>query len=211
MVFFIIILVIFFLLLAFISFKLFRLVLAGVLAFIHYLYMIKDEYFNGVWDRGPFMVIMNTDFWWVGGFYFFSFLTMYYIVLTTDNSDFGWKSISFYTIGHIIMTIIAISICRSSEVNNIIENGMVGIVLSFLSMLLLRGISVGSLLDGGAHHVKNVLHKSNDKRAKQALVDLAKSSPEGAKAVANAIELQNTIEEAGRGAQQDMDDIRKKF
>ena len=204
MVFFIIILVIFFLLLAFISFKLFRLVLAGVLAFIHYLYMIKDEYFNGVWDRGPFMVIMNTDFWWVGGFYFFSFLTMYYIVLTTDNSDFGWKSISFYTIGHIIMTIIAISICRSSEVNNIIENGMVGIVLSFLSMLLLRGISVGSLLDGGANHVKNVLHKSNDKRAKQALEDLAKSSPEGAKAVANAIEIQNTIE-------QDMDNIRKKY
>ena len=79
-------------------------------------------------------------------------------------------------------------------------------------MLLLRGISVGSLLDGGANHVKNVLHKSNDKRAKQALEDLAKSSPEGAKAVANAIEIQNTIEKAGRGAQhQRMDDIRKKF
>jgi hypothetical protein len=191
--------------------KIFRLALAGILAFIHYFYMIKDEYFNGVWDRGPFMVIMNTDFWWVGGLYFFSFLTMYYIILTTDNSDFGWKSISFYTIGHIIMTLIAISICRSSEVNNIIENGMVGIVLSFLSMLLLRGISVGSLLDGGANHVKNVLHKSNDKRAKQALEDLAKSSPEGAKAVANAIAIQNTIEKAGRGAQQDMDDIRKKY
>ena len=192
--------------------KIFRLVLAGILAFIHYFYMIKDDYFNGVWDRGPFMVIMNTDFWWVGGLYFFSFLTMYYIVLTTDNSDFGWKSISFYTIGHVIMTLIAISICSSSEVNNIIENGMVGIVLSFLSMLLLRGISVGSLLDGGANHVKNVLHKSNDKRAKKALEDLAKSSPEGAKAVANAIEIQNTIEKAGRGAQhQIMDDIRKKF
>jgi len=192
--------------------KIFRLVLAGILAFIHYFYMIKDDYFNGVWDRGPFMVIMNTDFWWVGGLYFFSFLTMYYIVLTTDNSDFGWKSISFYTIGHVIMTLIAISICSSSEVNNIIENGMVGIVLSFLSMLLLRGISVGSLLDGGVNHVKNVLHKSNDKRAKQALEDLAKSSPEGAKAVANAIEIQNTIEKAGRGAQhQIMDDIRKKF
>ena len=197
--------------LAFISLKLFRLVCAGILAFIHYLYMIKDEYFNAVWDRGPFMVIMNTDFWWVGGLYFFSFLTIYYIILTTDGYDFGWKSISFYTIGHIIMTLIAISICSSGEVNNIIENGMVGIILSFLSMLLLRGISVGSLLDGGFNHVKNVLHKSNDKRAEKSLANLTKSSPEGAKAVANAIEIQNTIEKAGRGAQQDMDDIRKKF
>ena len=54
-------------------------------------------------------------------------------------------------------------------------------------MLLLRGISVGSLLDGGANHVKNVLHKSNDKRAKQALEDLAKSSPEGKAAVEFAL------------------------
>ena len=191
--------------------KIFRVVLAGILAFIHYLYMIKDEYFNGVWDKGPFYVIMETDFWWVGGLYFFSFLTMYYIVLTTDGYDFGWKSISFYTIGHIIMTLIAISICRSGEVNNIIENGIVGIVLSFLSMLLLRGISVGSLLDGGVNHVENVLHKSNVKRAKQALEDLAKSSPEGAKAVDNAIDLIKSTQDAGAGSEQRMDDIRKKF
>ena len=192
--------------------RIFRLALAGVLAFIHYFYMIKDDYFNGVWDRGPFMVIMNTDFWWVGGLYFFSFLTMYYIVLTTDNSDFGWKSISFYTIGHIIMTIIAISICRSSEVNNIIENGMVGIVLSFLSMLLLRGISVGSLLDGGANHVKNVLHKSNDKRAKQALEDLANSGPEGKKAVEFALNQKRLAQKASDyGQEANLADLRKKF
>ena len=191
--------------------KIFRLALAGILAFIHYLYMIKDEYFNGVWDKGPFYVIMETDFWWVGGLYFFSFLTMYYIILTTDGSDFGWKSISFYTIGHIIMTLIAISICRSGEVNGVIENGIVGIVLSFLSMLLLRGISVGSLLDGGVNHVENVLHKSNVKRAKQALEDLAKSSPEGAKAVDNAIDLIKSTQDAGAGSEQRMDDIRKKF
>ena len=172
---------------AFISIKLLRLVCAGILGFIHYFYMIKDDYFQGVWDRGPFMVIMNTDFWWVGGLYFFSFLTMYYIILTTDNSDFGWKSISFYTIGHIIMTIIAISICRSSEVNNIIENGMVGIVLSFLSMLLLRGISVGSLLDGGANHVKNVLHEANDKRFNEEMQRISDSSPEGKRAVESAL------------------------
>jgi hypothetical protein len=191
--------------------RIFRLALAGILAFIHYFYMIKDDYFKGVWDKGPFMVIMETDFWWIGGLYFFSFLTMYYIVLTTDGSDFGWKSISFYTIGHIIMTLIAISICRSGEVNNIIENGMVGIVLSFLSMLLLRGISVGSLLDGGANHVKGVLDKANDKRYEKSLEDLAKSSPEGAKAVDNAIDLIKSTQDAGAGSEQRMDDIRKKF
>ena len=198
--------------------KIFRLVLAGILAFIHYLYMIKDDIsFPGntvesaIYSKGPFYVVMETDFWWVGGLYFFSFLTMYYIVLTTDGSDFGWKSISFYTIGHIIMTLIAISICRSGEVNNIIENGIVGIVLSFLSMLLLRGISVGSLLDGGVNHVENVLHKSNVKRAKQALEDLAKSSPEGRKAVDNAIDLIKSTQDAGAGSEQRMDDIRKKF
>jgi hypothetical protein len=192
--------------------KIFRLALAGVLAFIHYFYMIKDDYFQGVWDRGPFMVIMNTDFWWIGGLYFFSFLTMYYIILTTDNSDFGWKSISFYTIGHIIMTIIAISICRSSEVNNIIENGMVGIVLSFLSMLLLRGISVGSLLDGGANHVKNVLHEANDKRFNEEMQRISDSSPEGKRAVESALNQKRLAQKASDyGQEANLADLRKKF
>ena len=40
---------------AFISIKLLRLVCAGILGFIHYFYMIKDEYFEGVHDQGPFL------------------------------------------------------------------------------------------------------------------------------------------------------------
>ena len=67
------------------------------------------------------------------------------------------------------------------------------------------------IIDKVVGHVFNILHKSNDKRAEKALVRLAKSSPEGAKAVKNGIELKNSIERAGKAAQQDMDDIRKKY
>ena len=42
--------------------KIFRLALAGILAFIHFLYMIKDDYFKGVHDSGPFYIIMETDY-----------------------------------------------------------------------------------------------------------------------------------------------------
>lgn len=67
------------------------------------------------------------------------------------------------------------------------------------------------LIDKVVGHVFDILHKSNDKRAEAALKNLARSSPEGAKAVANAIKLKNTIEKAGRASQNDMADIRKKY
>ena len=187
--------------------RVFRLISAGILSFIHYIYMIKDDYFNSVWDKGPFMVIMETDFWWIGGLYFFSFLTMYYIILTTDNSDFGWKSISFYSIGHIIMTLIAISICRSNEVNGVIENGIAGIVLSFLSMILLRGVSVNSLLDGSINHVKGVLLKSNDKRYRASLERISASGPKGKKAVEDLMDKR----EAAKDGIKHADELAKRF
>ena len=187
MVFFIIILVIFFLILAFISLKLFRFVCAGVLALLHYMYMITDTYFEGVWDQGPFYVILQTDFWWLGGLYFILFLSKYYNVLTTESLDFGWSSISFFTVGHIIMTIIAVSICSSSGVNNVIENGILAIILSFISMILTRGITISSLLDDATNHVQGVLVKANGKRYEKSLEDLANSGPEGKKAAEHLI------------------------
>ena len=63
----------------------------------------------------------------------------------------------------------------------------------------------------GVNHVENVLHKSNDKRSAAALKSLANSSPEGRKAVDNAIDLIKSTQDAGAGSEQRMDDIRKKF
>ena len=193
------IIIIFFILIfgciAFISIKLLRLVCAGILGFIHYFYMIKDEYFEGVWDQGPFYVILQTDFWWLGGLYFILFLSKYYNVLTTDSLDFGWSSISFFTVGHIIMTIIAVSICSASGVNNVIENGILAIMLSFISMILTRGITIGSLLDGGVNHVKGVLDKASDKKFKGDIANLADSGPEGEKAAKHLVDLLNNLED----------------
>jgi len=157
--------------------------------------MIKDEYFEGVWDQGPFYVILQTDFWWLGGLYFILFLSKYYNVLTTDSLDFGWSSISFFTVGHIIMTIIAVSICSASGVNNVIENGILAIMLSFISMILTRGITIGSLLDGGVNHVKGVLDKASDKKFKGDIANLADSGPEGEKAAKHLVDLLNNLED----------------
>jgi hypothetical protein len=187
MTFFIIILVIICLVLAFISLKLFRLVWAGIFALTHYFYMITDEYFEGVSDQGPFYVILKTDYWWLGGLYFIFFLSKYYNVLLFEKEHFGWKSISFYTVGHIIITIIASSICSSSGVNNVIENGLLATTFSFISMLLTRGITIGSLLDDATNHVQGVLVKANDKRYEKSLEDLANSGPEGKKAAEHLI------------------------
>ena len=181
--------------LAFISFKLFRLVCAGILALTHYFYMIKAEYFEGVWDQGPFYIILETDYWWLGGLYFISFLSRYYNVLSTDNLDFGWRSISFYTVGHIIITIIASSICSSSGVNNVIENGILATIFSFISMILTRGITISSLLDDATNHVQGVLVKANDKRYGKSLEDLANSGPEGEKAAKHLVNLLDTLDD----------------
>ena len=146
------------------------------------MYMITDTYFEGVWDQGPFYVILQTDFWWLGGLYFILFLSKYYNVLTTESLDFGWSSISFFTVGHIIMTIIAVSICSSSGVNNVIENGILAIILSFISMILTRGITIGTLLDGAVNHVQGVLRTAGDKKFDRDIANLANSGPEGQKA-----------------------------
>jgi hypothetical protein len=184
---------------------------------MHYYYMILDEYFQGVHDEGPFYVIMGTDFWWLGGLYFFSFLMMYYIILTTDNSDFGWRSISFYTIGHIVMTIIAVSIsnCSSVEVTNISENGVIGIVLSLISMILLRGITIGNLLKGGVSHVSQVMHTANDKRLSRELEEIASIGPAGKKAVDDLLASQKSLkivaEEASGMASDRLKEIKDQF
>ena len=195
MTFFIIILVIIFLALAFISLKLFRLVCAGIFALTHYFYMITDEYFEGVSDQGPFYVILQTNFWWLGVLYFILFLSKYWNVLTTDSLDFGWSSISFFTAGHIIMTGIAVSVCSSSGVNNVIENGILATILSFISMILTRGITIGSLLDGASNHVKGVLDKASDKKFKGDIDNLANSGPEGAAAAKHLIDLLDSSED----------------
>ena len=172
---------------AFISIKLLRLVCAGILGFIHYFYMIKDEYFEGVWDQGPFYIILQTDYWGLGFLYIISFLYQYYNVLLFEKENFGWRSISFYTVGHIIITIIASSICSSGGVNNVIENGILATIFSFISMILTRGITISSLLDDATNHVQGVLVKANDKRYGKSLEDLANSGPEGKKAAEHLI------------------------
>ena len=156
--------------------------------------MIKDEYFEGVWDQGPFYIILQTDFWWLGFLYFILFLSKYFNVLTTESLDFGWSSISFFTVGHIIITIIAISICNSSGVNNVIENGILATILSFFSMILTRGITISSLLDDATNHVQEVLVKANDKRYRKSLEDLASSGPQAKKAAEHLIKTTKMID-----------------
>ena len=180
---------------AFISIKLLRLVCAGILGFIHYFYMIKDEYFEGVWDQGPFYIILQTDYWGLGFLYIILFLSQYYNVLSSEKENFGWRSISFFTVGHIIITIIASSICSSGGVNNVIENGILATIFSFISMLLTRGITIGSLLDGGVNHVKGVLDKASDKKFKGDIANLADSGPEGEKAAKHLVDLLNNLED----------------
>ena len=119
--------------------------------------------------------------------YIISFLSQYYNVLLSEKENFGWRSISFFTVGHIIITIIASSICSSGGVNNVIENGILATIFSFISMILTRGITISGLLDDATNHVQGVLVKANDKRYGKSLEDLANSGPEGKKAAEHLI------------------------
>ena len=149
--------------------------------------MIKDEYFEGVHDQGPFYIILQTDYWGLVFLYIILFLSQYYNVLLSEKENFGWRSISFFTVGHIIITIIASSICSSGGVNNVIENGILATIFSFISMILTRGITISSILDDATNHVQGVLVKANDKRYEKSLEDLANSGPEGKKAAEHLI------------------------
>jgi len=67
------------------------------------------------------------------------------------------------------------------------------------------------IIDKVVGHVFNILHKANDKRAEKALKSLANKSPEGKKAVDSAIDLIQSTQRAGKAAQTNMADIRKKY
>jgi len=82
--------------------------------------------------------------------------------------------------------------------------------LSIIEYCKTKQLSEG-LIDKVVGHVFNILRKSNDKRSVAALKSLANSSPEGKKAVDNAIDLIQSTQKAGEGSEQRMAALRKKY